>query len=140
MMVSEERVESVAGVDRRSTRRHAYRQLVWFKIMGEAADLAGDCLEGVSRSSDISTSGLGLVSSVPMPVGKSVFVEIPGRGFKFSAMGRVVYSCPLDGKFHRVGIRFSVIPPNSRVDLDRLIEGRDQAADPSCASTPSTRT
>lgn len=123
-MGNEEKTESGNAVDRRRARRYAYRQLVWFKILEETADRTGDSVEGVSRSCDISTSGLGLISSVPMPVGKNAFLEIPAKGFKFSAMGTIVYSHRTEDDLHHVGIRFSVIPPNNRIDLDRLIESR----------------
>jgi hypothetical protein len=121
MMGSQERIESSTAVERRGAERFSYRELVWFKLVEYKDEQAGDSVEGVSRSCDVSTGGLGLISSHPMPEGQNIFLEISGKGFEFSATGQVVYSRPIERNIHRVGVRFSALPPGNRIDLDRLI-------------------
>jgi len=104
-------------VDRRRAVRHPTVLFVWYKILVEDPD-PPEHFEGVSKTCDISSSGVGVFTAWLLPVGKKVFLEIVTKEFNLSAIGRVVYARKIKDGYFRVGIEFEVMPPNDRTLFD----------------------
>lgn len=97
--------------------RHATTLFVWYVQLSVAADHPKGHL---AHTADISGSGLGIRSTVELPVGELLFLELTGSLGNVSAVGRVVHCSLIDGTHYRVGVRFEVVPPNDRPILERL--------------------
>ena len=114
------------GMDQRQSRRLQSVSFIWYKILRDEAEQEDPADEGISKMCDISKSGVGLYVMRPMPVDKTVFIEITTKSFNFSAVGRIRYSRASDRGYFRIGIRFIAIPPNDRLLLSELIGGDEE--------------
>jgi hypothetical protein len=75
--------------------------------------------EGISKTCDLSEIGIGLHTPQALPIGRMIFVEIAMQEFNLSAIGKILYSKPTTEGYHRVGVRFTIVPPNDRMLLMR---------------------
>ena len=116
MSEKEEKADS-RGSPRKIATRYTTVNFVWYQVLGDLDAVQEDVVEGIAKSSDISTSGVGLLVPTGLPVGRLVFLEIATKTFNLSAVGKVVYSNLLEGGTQRAGIQFLVIPPNDRLLL-----------------------
>ncbi len=99
-----------------SRRRHVRDPLVrfvWFQILTADGAL---CKEGISYSVDLSLGGLGLVVSEAIAAGTLLFLEVlfePPQQ-TLAAVGEIVHSQQLPQGYHRLGIKFIALSPDSR--------------------------
>ncbi len=117
------------GSDRRKRRRVPYIKFAWYRTvhdtsMGSEED--PDSLEGISRTCDISRTGIGIVVARPIAVGTLVFVEIATDQTNLSGIGKVMNSARIQSGMHRVGIHWLVVPPNDELLLGQMCEEDDQ--------------
>jgi hypothetical protein len=103
---------------RRAAPRHGLITLVWFKRVDDAA-LDSD--EGIARSFDVSTGGTGLVTTMAMPVGARVFLQLVIPNGKISAVARVMNVRPADNGAFRLGLQVYGIPPTDRATWKRVV-------------------
>ncbi len=113
----EEKKEILGTRDRREATRHILVNLMWYKILDDESGETGPSGEGISKSRDISETGVGIYVTRPMPVGKNIFIELAVKDFSLSALGKIVYSTPTSDGYHRVGIKFVVVPPKEHLLL-----------------------
>ncbi|MBN2496115.1 MAG: PilZ domain-containing protein [Deltaproteobacteria bacterium] len=99
--------------------RYPTVNFVWYSILDDESDGEELPSEGISKTCDISASGVGILVPRPLPVGKRIFLEVATKEFNLSAVGRVVYSKASMEGYYRVGVQFMVIPPNDRLRLAR---------------------
>lgn len=117
--------DSVSKGDRRVAARHITVKFVWYKVL--PSELNGEDFpnEGISKTCDISETGIGLHVPRGLPVGSHIFIEINTRNFNLSAVGKIVYSKATMEGYHRVGAHFLVIPPNDLLLLKKYFR-RDE--------------
>jgi hypothetical protein len=115
-----------SGRERRCSVRLPVITLVWYKTVESEWSDSGSAIEGVSKMCDISHNGVGLLVTQDLPLGKFVFLEVTGQKFNVSGVGVVVYKTREGKKYWRIGIRFTIIPPNDKIILDRFIQTHDQ--------------
>ncbi len=116
----------ISDDERRRAARYALVHFVWFKVLKEETDSTGDSLEAICKISDVSETGMGLYATVAVPVGKRAFFEIVTRHFSLSCVGRFVYSSKANERYYRVGVRFSIVPPNDRLLLSQYFAGEPE--------------
>jgi len=115
------------GRERRRSIRLPVINLVWYKTVESEWSDSGAAVEGVSKMCDISHNGVGLLTTQDLPLGKFVFLEVMGQKFNVSGVGVVVFRTKQGKNFWRIGIRFTIMPPNDKVVLDRFIQGHEQS-------------
>jgi hypothetical protein len=103
--------------DARAAVRHPTINFVWYQLIAGQADEVQKPVEGIAKSSNISTTGIGLLVTFSLPPDGIIFVEIATKEFNLSAVGRIIYSKPTEGSYHQVGIQFLAVPPNDRLLL-----------------------
>ena len=117
---------SISEEERRRASRYALVHFVWFKVVEDDLEKTGASLEGICKISDISETGMGLYATVQVPVGKRAFFEIVTRHFNLSCVGEVVHSSKANERYYRVGVRFSIVPPNDRLLLSQYFAGEPE--------------
>jgi hypothetical protein len=117
MSSDEGKKESVSATDRRIASRYSTVKFVWYRILRLESDGEKLPSEGISKTCDISETGIGLHAPRALPVGRMIFVEIATTEFNLSAIGHIVYSKPTAEGYHRIGVHFTIIPPNDRLLL-----------------------
>lgn len=118
MNAAEKNVTGDSGIDDRVATRHLTINFVWYKIIEDEEDSERQD-EGISKSSDLSETGVGILMTRLIPKGKKVFIEIATKNFNISAVGKIVYTKYEEEGFYRVGIQFIVIPPNDLLLLKK---------------------
>jgi hypothetical protein len=113
--------------DNRKAERHPTINFVWYRVIGIRADEDQNPVEGLAKSCNISETGLGLLVPIPLPVDEKIFVEIAIKNFNLSAVGRIVFSIPIEGNYQQVGIQFLAVPPNDRMLLIKSFENHASA-------------
>jgi len=108
--------------DPRVAARQELVRFVWYSVISEQAGAEQSAAEGLSRTCDISQTGIGLWTITPLPPGASVFLEIALTTFTMSAVGKVMNGNVDQDGWYRAGIQFRVVPPNDRLRLDALLE------------------
>jgi hypothetical protein len=116
---------SESDEDRRRANRYRLIHLVWFKIIEKDASENRTSLDGICKIADISETGMGLYSAVPVPEKKMAFFEIVTKDFSISCVGEIVYARKADDRYYRIGVRFAVVPPNDRLLLSEYF-GRER--------------
>jgi len=119
MSSDEGKKESVSAADRRVASRHTTVNFVWYKVLRLESDGEKFPNEGISKTCDISETGIGLHVPRALPIGRVIFVEIATKEFNLSVIGKIVYSKPTIEGYHRVGVHFTIVPPNDRLLLMR---------------------
>jgi c-di-GMP-binding flagellar brake protein YcgR len=105
------------GAERRQSPRYFSTNFTWFKIIDSTGQ---DSTEGISKSFDISLTGIGLHHSQGLSSGKYIFLEIVRKAACICVAGKIVYSKKENDNFFRVGVEFVVVPPNSKVQLKKI--------------------
>lgn len=132
MKEKKESFSSPPNDERRITRRIPLVRFVWYKVLDRELDEVERSLEGISKSCDISETGVGLYTTQHIPIGTPIFLEIATKRFNLSCIGKVAYSRNADGKFFRIGIRFVLLPPNDRVLLiEHFVKDKENQRDDS---------
>jgi len=104
------------GIENRAATRHITVNFIWYKIIdGEEKE----SIEGISKSNDISETGVGMLVTRLIPNGKRVFIEIATQKFNISAVGKIVYSKYEGEGFYRAGVQFLALPPNDLLLLKK---------------------
>ena len=116
---------SLSDDERRRASRYALVHFVWFKVVEDDPGKTAGSLEGICKIEDLSETGMGLFATVQVPVGRNAFFEIVTRHFSLSCMGRFVYSRKVDERYNRVGVRFSIVPPNDRLLLSQYFTNEE---------------
>lgn len=117
MTVNNDREASIKSEERRIAKRHSLVRFVWYKVLTNEFDQLESSLEGISKSCDISETGVGLYTTSPIPIGTPVFLEIATLKFNISCIGKVAYSRQSENNYFRIGVRFVLLPPNDRILL-----------------------
>ncbi len=125
MSSDEGKKASVSGADRRIASRYSTVKFVWYRILRLESDGENFPSEGISKTCDISETGIGLHAPRALPVGRMIFVEIATTEFNLSAIGQIVYSKPTAEGYHRIGVHFTIVPPNDRLLLMRHFGSHD---------------
>ncbi len=112
---------SASDMERRVATRHPLVHFVWFKLIEDDQAKTQDSPEGIAKLADISETGVGLHVTTPIPVGKTAFIEIVTKKFSLSCIGQIVYARKANEKYHRIGIHFTIVPPNDRLLLSRFL-------------------
>lgn len=86
----------------------------WFQVLGESEG-------GLARSCDLSSSGLGLVTSRAIEPGLRVFLKLMHRGRSVSVVGNVMH-CRQEGALYRVGLQLEVVAPDDRTTIDWILQ------------------
>jgi hypothetical protein len=118
--------ESVSAADRRVASRHSTVKFVWYRVLSLESDGEDFPSEGISKTCDISETGIGLHAPRALPVGRIIFLEIATTEFNLSAIGKIIYSRPTTEGYHRVGVHLTIIPPNDRLLLMRHFKSHDE--------------
>ncbi len=118
MSAAEKKTTGPSGIDNRLATRHPTVNFIWYKII-DGSDDGKQPVEGISKSSDISESGVGMMVTRLIPKGTTVFVEVATRDFNISAVGKVVYTKYEGEGFYRAGVVFLAIPPNDLLLLKK---------------------
>ena len=126
MTSDEGKKESVSTADRRVASRYSTVRFVWYQILKMDSDGENFPSEGISKTCDISETGIGLHAPRALPVGRIVFVEIATTEFNLSAIGKIVYSRPTPEGYHRIGVNFTIVPPNDRLLLMRYFGSHEK--------------
>ena len=105
---------------RREDRRDVV-SFVWYSVLPiePAAEAAGT--EGVARSCDLSTGGIGLVIARSVSAGAWLFLELGLRVGRVSVIARVRHCQPTEGGLFRLGCVIEAVPPNDRQTVARLL-------------------
>jgi hypothetical protein len=111
--------DSVSEGDRRVAIRHITVKFVWYKVLPQESDGEDFPNEGISKTCDISETGIGLHVPRGLPLGRQIFIEINTKEFNLSAVGKIIYSKATMEGYHRVGVHFVVIPPNDLLLLKK---------------------
>lgn len=119
------RNDRVSEGDRRVATRHITVKFVWYKVLPLKPDGEDFPNEGISKTCDISETGMGLHVPRGLPIGRQIFIEINTKEFNLSAVGTIIYSRATMEGYHRVGVHFIVIPPNDRLLLSKHLS-RDE--------------
>lgn len=90
----------------RGAERRRVVSFAWYQVIGETEG-------GLARSCDLSSQGIGLVTTRVIDVGARVFVKLVHRGRAVSVVAEVMH-CRPEGHFHRVGMRLEIVPPIDR--------------------------
>jgi len=117
---------SISEEERRRALRYSLIHFVWFKVVEEDPARTEESLDGICKIEDVSETGMGLFATVEVPVGKTAFFEIVTRHFSLSCVGRFVYCRKVDERYHRVGVRFSIVPPNDRLLLSQYFANEEE--------------
>jgi hypothetical protein len=117
MTVNKDREVSNRSEERRIAKRHSLVRFVWYKVLTNEFDQLESSLEGISKSCDISETGVGLHTTSPISIDTPVFLEIATLKFNISCIGKVAYSRKSENSYFRIGVRFVLLPPNDRVLL-----------------------
>lgn len=117
MTAHKDREASIKSEERRITKRHSLVRFVWYKVIDKEFNQLESSLEGISKSCDISETGVGLYTTSHIPVNTPVFLEIATLKFNISCIGKIAYSRPSENNYFRVGVRFVLLPPNDRILL-----------------------
>ena len=118
--------ESVSAADRRVASRHSTVKFVWYRVLSLESDGEDFPSEGISKTCDISETGIGLHAPRALPVGRIIFLEIATTEFNLSAIGKIIYSRPTTEGYHRVGVHLTIVPPNDRLLLMRHFRSHDE--------------
>jgi hypothetical protein len=118
MSPGDDKAAGASGIENRLAARHTTVNFIWYKII-EDSDDSKQSDEGISKSSDISETGVGMLVTRLIPKGKKVFVEIATKDFNISAVGQIVYTKYEGEGFYRVGIQFLAVPPNDLLLLKK---------------------
>jgi hypothetical protein len=127
MSSDEGKNESVSAADRRIASRYSTVKFVWYRILKLESNGENFPNEGISKTCDISETGIGLHAPRALPVGRMVFVEIATTEFNLSAIGKIIYSKPTTEGYHRIGVHFTIVPPNDRLLLMRHFGSHENA-------------
>jgi hypothetical protein len=103
--------------ERRSGQRHPFVALVWFCRLGPEDDDSKQLIDGLAKTADVSSTGLGFDSNEPIPPGERIFLEVSVRKVSVSCVARVVHCGFRRGGRFRIGVRFLIVPPNDRLVL-----------------------
>jgi hypothetical protein len=117
MTINKDNGASIRSAERRITKRHSLVRFVWYKVLSNEFDQLESSLEGISKSCDISETGVGLYATSHIPVNTPVFLEIATLKFNISCIGKVAYSRQSEKNYFRIGVRFVLLPPNDRILL-----------------------
>lgn len=109
--------DSVLEGDRRVASRHTTVKFVWYKVLPLESNGEDFPNEGISKTCDISETGIGLHVPRGLPNGRQIFIEINTKEFNLSAVGKIIYSRATMEGYHRVGVHFLVVPPSDRLLL-----------------------
>lgn len=101
----------------RRSKRHVMVNFVWYKTLPD--NTTDTDHEGISRSTNLSLHGIGLVTTVELPVGKILFMEIVTRNFNISAVGKVVHLKPIKKNAYQLGVEFVILPPDDLMLLNK---------------------
>jgi hypothetical protein len=102
----------------RSAPRHNLITLAWFKRVDDAA-LESD--EGIARSFDVSSTGAGLVTTISMPVGSRLLLQLVIPNGKVSAVARVMNVTPAGNGAFRLGLQVYAVPPTDLATWKRMV-------------------
>ncbi len=117
---------TTSSLDRRSSKRHSAVDFVWYKVLKEKGSEQYSSLEGVSKMCDISKTGIGIYVTQKLPVGQYVFLELAANKLNLSAVGEIVSDIRIKENYYRVGIRFTIIPPNDRMTLTTVLKENEK--------------
>ena len=126
MTKDEGKKESVSAADRRVASRYSTVKFVWYQVLKMESDGEDFPSEGISKTCDISETGIGLHAPRALPVGRIIFLEIATTEFNLSAIGKIIYSRPTTEGYHRVGVHFTIVPPNDRLLLMRYFGNHEE--------------
>ena len=117
------------GSDRRQNRRANYVKFAWYGTVHDASigsEEEPDCPEGISKTCDISSTGIGIQVADPIALRTLVFIEIATDQANLRGVGKIANSWQVQSGLHRVGIRWLVVPPNDQLLLGQLSGEDDQ--------------
>lgn len=101
--------------------RHPTVNFIWYKeLIDEDVDTTVPA-EGISRSCDISKTGLGLYTANPLTKERLIFVEMVAKEFNLSAVGKIVHVKQMKDGLYRAGIHFLAIPPTDRRSMNEFL-------------------
>jgi hypothetical protein len=114
--------ERSGGGEARREARHDLVSFTWYKVLPiGGAGASGDTPEGIARSCDLSSRGVGLVLSRPLAKDAWVFLEVGLSSGRVSMIGRVRHCRDLGSGLFRVGCAIEIVPPNDRQAVARFL-------------------
>jgi len=114
--------EKPKSTNARTAPRYQAVKFIWYKVVEDDIDNISETSAGISRTCDISASGVGLYTTELLPVGKLIFIELVTGDFNLSAIGKIVHVKPSKNDLYRAGVLFLVIPPNDRYLFGKLLK------------------
>ena len=94
--------------NRRTAARRPYVNFIWYRVLGDHAD------EGVARSCDLSSTGIGVVTPRDLAVGTLLMLEVMTTAGNLSAVAKVCHTRSAEGGCFRLGLELEAMPPNDR--------------------------
>jgi hypothetical protein len=127
-MTDEGRNQPPFGEDNRQYQRRPVVRFIWYKLLEDDNETSEYNSEGISKTCDISSSGIGIYVTTELPLGKLIFIEVAAHEFGISAVGKITNVRPSAKKYFRVGIHFTIVPPNDRLKLGEFLgsHGKDK--------------
>jgi len=102
--------------EQRDSNRFTVVTFCWYSIVGDSSEAH----EGLARSCDFSSTGVGIVTPRPVDPGSHIFLEVASNRGQVSAVGVVAYCREDQDSCFRVGLRLEIVPPSDLATLKKL--------------------
>lgn len=102
--------------DQRDSDRFTIVTICWYSIVGDSSPAH----EGLARSCDFSSTGVGIVTPRPVDQGARVFLEVASNRGQVSIVCAVAFCRKDEDDCYRVGLRLEIVPPSDLPTLKKL--------------------